>query len=284
MPERAAISFDIQMYLTSAIALLSLGFAFVVFGAVGSSGVWWPLASASGVLSGLFLFRHLTEKRKLSKARQRDIQTYLDRLLLTENPEKRQSILEEMAGQEYLKGIFLGSTDLESLDLSFADFSRTDLSGATLSTANLVGANFASATLSYASLSYCSLHGAILTGAYLRGADLHGADLRQTDMSGAMMRGANLMNASLNNAVLCNAQLHGANFQNADLVNADLSGAVLERAIMPDGSQWDSCTDMDRFTNPAHAGFWQPSSMLSHRMGSVDNFPPPNYDNGNGQK
>jgi hypothetical protein len=281
MPEKFAAPFDIQIvlvYLAATVALSS--FALVLLSLAGSAGISWALASASGMLSGLFLFRQLKEKRKQSQARQRVIQTYLDQLLLAKTPEERQPILEEMAARQYLKGIFLPSSDLECLDLSFADFSRADLSGATLSSANLVGANFTGATLSYATLSYASLHGAILTGAHLRGVDLHGADLRQTDLSHTMMRGANLMNASLNDAVLRNSQLHGANFQNADLLNADLSSAILERATMPDGVQWDSCTDTDRFTNPAHAGFWQPASLYPQRISPANNYPPRNYDNG----
>jgi hypothetical protein len=281
MPEKFAAPFDIQIvlvYLAAAVALSS--FALVLLSLAGSTGISWTLASASGMLSGLFLFRQLKEKRKQSKARQRVIQGYLDRLLLAKTPEERQPILEEMAARQFLKGIFLPSSDLECLDLSFADFSRADLSGATLSSANLVGANFTGTTLSYATLSYASLHGAILTGAHLRGVDLHGADLRQADLSHTMMRGANLMNTSLNDAVLRDSQLHGANFQNADLLNADLSGAILDRAIMPDGAQWDSCTDTDRFTNPAHAGFWQPTSLYPQRISPANNYPPRNYDNG----
>jgi hypothetical protein len=281
MPESSATSFDIQIYLAGAIALLS--FAVVLLGAVGSTGILWTLASLSGTFSGLFLFRELREKRKQSKARQRIVQAYLDRLLLARTPEERQPILEEMAAQQFLKGAYLYSSDLEFLDLSFADFSRADLSGATLSSANLVGANFTDATLSYATLSYTSLHGAIFTSAHLRGADLHGADLRQTDLSNAMMRGANLVNATLNNAVLHNSQLHGANLQNADLLHADLSGAILDHAIMPDGAEWDPCTDIGRFTNPAHSGFWQPSGLYARSMGAVNNFPPPhNHENDNG--
>ena len=281
MPERPAASFDIQIYLASAAALAS--FALVLLGIAGFTGRWWTLFSASGMLSGLFLFRQLRERQKQSKARRHVIQTYLDRLLLAETPEERQPILEEMVAQQYLRGVFLGSSDLECLDLSFADFSRADLSGATLSSANLVGANFTNATLSYATLSYASLHGAILTGAHLRGADLHGADLRQTDLSHAKMRGANLVNTSLNDAVLRNSQLHGANLQNADLLNADLSGAVLDRAIMPDGAQWDPCTDTDRFTNPTHSTYWQPTSLYPRRTRPANNLPPRNYDNNNGQ-
>jgi hypothetical protein len=278
MPEKFAASFDIQIYLTSAIALSS--FALVLLAIAGSTGISWALASASGMLSGLFLIRQLKERRKQSKARQRVIQAYLDQLLLAKTPEERQPILEEMAARQFLRGIFMPSSDLECLDLSFADFSRADLSGATLSSANLVGANFTDATLSYATLSYTSLHGAILTGAHLRGVDLHGADLRQADLSNAMMRGANLMDTSLNDAVLRNSQLHGAKLQNADLLNADLSGAILERAIMPDGAQWDPCTDTDRFTNPAHSGFWQPTSLYPQRINPENNYPPRNHDNG----
>jgi hypothetical protein len=278
MPEKFAVSFDIRIVLASAIALSS--FALVLLNIAGSTGISWTLASASGMLSGLFLFRQLKERRKQSKARQRVIQAYLDQLLLAKTPEERQPILEEMAARQFLRGIFLASSDLECLDLSFADFSRADLSGATLSSANLVGANFTDATLSYATLSYASLHGAILTGAHLRGVDLHGADLRQADLSNAMIRGANLMNTSLNDAVLRNSQLHGADLQNADLLNADLSGAILDRAIMPDGVQWDPCTDTDRFTNPAHSDFWQPTSLYPQRISPANNYPPRNYDNG----
>jgi hypothetical protein len=280
MPERPAASFDIQIYLASA-ALSSL--ALVLLSIAGSTGTWWILALATDLLSGLFLFRQLRQRYRQSKARQRVIQTYLDRLLLAETPEERQPVLEELVARQFLKGVFLGSSDLECLDLSFADFSRADLSGATLSSANLVGANFTNATLSYATLSYASLHGAILTGAHMRGADLHGADLRQADLSHAMMRGANLVNTSLNDAVLRNSQLHGANLQNADLLNADLSDAVLERAIMPDGAQWDPCTDTDRFTNPAHSAFWQPISLYPKRTRPANNIPPRNYDSSNGQ-
>ena len=278
MPERSATS-NVQTHLTSAAALSSFGFALLCV--VGALGVWGTFDSISGALSRIILFRRLKERRKQSKARQHAIQTYLDRLLMVETPEERQPILEEMSARQFLKGIFLGSSDLEALDLSFADFSRANLSGATLCGANLVGANFTGATLSYANLSYTSLHGAILRGAHLRGVNLRGADLRQADLSKTMMRGANLVNTSMNSAVLHNAQLHGTNLQGADLCHANLSGAVLVRAIMPDGSPWDPCTDNDRFTDPAHSDFWQANSLYPQKISSKTNFPPPPYyDNG----
>lgn len=272
MPESSAPS-NLQAYLTSAAALSCFGFALLC--GVEFLRVRGTFDSTLGALSGSFLFRRLKERRTQSKARQHAIQTYLDRLLMAKTPEERQPILEEMSARQFLKGIFLGSSDLEALDLSFADFSRADLSGATLCGANLVGANFTGATLSYTDLSYTSLHGAILRGAHLRGVNLRGADLSQADLSKTMMRGANLVNASMNNAVLHNAQLHGTDLQNADLRHADLSGAVLVRAIMPDGSLWDACTDNDRFTDPAHSDFWQTNSLYLQKTSSKTNFPPP---------
>ena len=219
------------------------------------------IPSASGVLSAFFLARQLKVRQQQNSARQHLIQYYLDHLLQAQTPDERQPILEEMSAQQLLKGIRLSSSDLEDLDLSFADFSKANLSGATLSGANLTGANLTGAKLSYATLSYTTLHGATMKGTNLRGVNLRGADLRQADLSDAFMRGADLAHAALNNAVLQNTQLHGTNLQGADLCEAKLNNTVFTRATLPNGVNWDNCTDITRFINPTHADFWQTNKL-----------------------
>ena len=71
-----------------------------------------------------------------------------------------------------------------------------------------------------------------------------------------------------------------ADLRQAYCEGANLFRAILERAIMPDGAQWDPCTDTDRFTNPAHSGFWQPTSLYPQRINPENNYPPRNHDNG----
>jgi hypothetical protein len=254
MPKNPTIP-KIQVYLALAAVILSAGIEVICV--VERAGEWSMLPLASGVLSLFLLFRKLKERRRQVRARQHLVQTYVDRLLLAQTPEERQPILDEMKSRQFLKGISLSSSDLEDLDLSFADFSEADLSGATLSGANLTGANLTGATLSYATLSYTTLQGAILKGANLRGVNLRGADLRQTDLRDAFLRGAVLVQATLTGAMLQNAQLHTANLQDADLREADLGAAVLTRATLPNGATWETCTDMDRFTNPSHTDFWR---------------------------
>ena len=94
-----------------------------------------------------------------------------------ENNSVKDTIVEAVKQDAYLRGADLLGADLRGADLLGADLQGADLQGAYLRGADLRGAD---------------LRGADLRGAYLRGADLRGADLQGADLQGADLRGADL--------------------------------------------------------------------------------------------
>lgn len=106
------------------------------------------------------------------------------------------------------------------------------------------------------------LQSGVAKGANLWDADLEGADLGECDL-----RDVNLWIANLRDARLW-ADLRGANLYQADLSGAMFTshwgGATFDPTTkLPDGTFWQSDTDMSRFTNPNHPEFWRSSDRRS---------------------
>lgn len=150
--------------------------------------------------------------------------------------------------------------DLRQANLQNARLARSSLTGVILHAADLRSAYFGAAKMTGADLRECRLSGANLCDAALDGAQLGGADLRETHMAAVHLRGADLQQADLQAANLWRADLCGANLRDARLRDANLAHARFDGdTILPDGRAWTPDTDMDRFTNPDHPSFWQPT-------------------------
>ncbi len=148
-----------------------------------------------------------------------------------------------------LKGLKLECVDFLGSDLQMADLHRADLRGANLFFTNLQGANLSEAYLFLANLQEADLDGANLTKANLQLANLIRANLRMVNLRGVNLKRAKLLDANMLEA----------NLQGAEIVHADFN----ENTILPDGSRWTPETDLDRFINPAHSGFWRSGNPQS---------------------
>ena len=85
-----------------------------------------------------------------------------------------------------------------------------------------------------------------LDHAYLIKANLAYANLDRSNLREANLAGANLAKVNL-----CRADLTDANLTLVNLFETSLNGTIL-----PDGTEWVYGTDMQRFTNPDHADYW----------------------------
>ena len=66
-----------------------------------------------------------------------------------------------------------------------------------------------------------------------------------------------MSHVTLQQANLWQARLQGATLALADLQVANLYGAEFDmETVLPDGTGWTPQTDMQRFTDPTHPGFW----------------------------
>ena len=102
----------------------------------------------------------------------------------------RDTLIEAVKRDAYLRGADLCDAYLRGADLGGADLRGADLGGADLGGAYLRGADLRGADLGDAYLCDADLGGADLGGADLGGAYLGGADLRGADLGGAYLRGA----------------------------------------------------------------------------------------------
>jgi hypothetical protein len=132
------------------------------------------------------------------------------------------------------------------------------------------------------------LYDAILSGANLNDANLRNVSAHDVRLQGADLTGVNLYRALLHSANLQGANLTGANVQGtifglANMREVDLTEVLFNETIsIPDGaclwaegwvkewpeaqiecdSYWTPNTDMARFTDPNHPGFWDPCMEL----------------------
>ncbi len=134
------------------------------------------------------------------------------------------------------------------------------LIGAQLSEANLQNADLTDANLMGAHLWQANLQAAFLLDAKLQDANLRTSNLIGADLGGAKLQRANLHNANLRGAILVGADLSGANLRNANLESVTWELDDEPPVILPDGTQWTSDTDLERFTDPNHDDFWQATS------------------------
>ena len=63
----------------------------------------------------------------------------------------------------------------------------------------------------------------------------------------------------------------GAVLGQANLSRADITEGDLTDAMLPDGSKWTLETDMVRFTDPAHSGFWRSPFSSAYEASEQDN-------------
>ncbi|HEX2621138.1 MAG TPA: pentapeptide repeat-containing protein, partial [Phototrophicaceae bacterium] len=99
--------------------------------------------------------------------------------------------------------------------------------------------------------------------------DFHGANLQHADLRQSLMQDTNFARANLEQANLSGAKMVNTNFS-----EANLSGAHFDKTtILPDAkfirhgenytpvydNYWTPDTDMNRYTDPHHAYFWQPA-------------------------
>jgi len=107
-----------------------------------------------------------------------------------------------------------------------------------------------------------NLRGARLKGAHLSQANLENAWLYEAQLGGAnlyqtILHKANLSTANLEEAILDGTDLRGANLRKCYLKNARLRNIHCdEDTVLPDGHHWSSETDMDKFTDPDHADYY----------------------------
>jgi uncharacterized protein YjbI with pentapeptide repeats len=180
----------------------------------------------------------------------------------------------------FLQGANLSAAMLEGADLSYANLWNADFINANLNFANLTYADLNLADLSAASLRETNLSNANLRSANLSNADLYLANLSEATLVLANLSNADLENANLNEANLENADLSGANLRHAEFSNVNLNGVdltnahlestffsnvTLDSATLPDGTQWTSDTDFERFTNPNHPENWYCSGAYDFR-------------------
>ena len=162
------------------------------------------------------------------------------------------------------------AVDLSGANLENADLRGKDLEAANLQEANLSGAYLDDTQLQGANLRNAKLDGAVIINTDLRGADLRGIDFRHTeyiyaDLRGANLQGSNLHGKNLEHDSLRFANLMGAILRETDLTDvdlqyallqgADLADATLSEATLPDGTIYETGTDVRKFTDPSHPEF-----------------------------
>jgi hypothetical protein len=134
-----------------------------------------------------------------------------------------------------LEGVDLFGANLEETIFSFSNFRAAELSAT-----HLLGTSFV----------YSDLENAKLSEAYLVGANFNMANLKGSRLDTSNLAGANLINADLSGC-----SLYNANLENALIFQASFDNDTL----LPDGNYWTTNTDINRYTNPEHPDFWQPS-------------------------
>jgi uncharacterized protein YjbI with pentapeptide repeats len=145
------------------------------------------------------------------------------------------------------------------------------LQGINLINSNLQEADLSQADLRGAYLSYAKLKKATLFQVELQNAQMNGANLQSTRLMQAKLQRANLSNANLQEANLFEAKLEGANLSGADLTGAHLKGADLKGVIwqdeflgtatLPDGKEWKSKSDINRFVDSEDPEFGTPRQI-----------------------
>ncbi len=109
-----------------------------------------------------------------------------------------------------------------------------------------------------------SLKGMHLFQANLDGATLFMADLRTVYFESCNLRETDLTNANLQGSQFVLVELQGANLWGANLQEVWFGDCVFDvRTTLPDGDHWTPDTDLERFTDPNHSGFWRSSAPWS---------------------
>jgi uncharacterized protein YjbI with pentapeptide repeats len=161
--------------------------------------------------------------------------------------------------------------NLEGVQLIRGDLREAEMISANLQSAYLPGINLQSAILSGANLKNANLHGSNLKKAMLQ-TDLRNAMLQRSNLQEAILFEGDLRNADLKCADLRNVHLYLTKLQGADLRWANLEGARLDSPVLdsktklPDNSEWTHDTDLTRFTDSKHPGFWRGFGMRSAKL------------------
>jgi hypothetical protein len=172
-------------------------------------------------------------------------------LLQNMKSEDLDTALRALAKLHELGGLQDGS--LRGVDLARANLPMGDLSRAVLPKATLTQSNLREALLLEADLQGADLSGSVLQAAFMSRVNLNGAKLTGVDLEEANLSGANLGGADLSGANLVGADLSNANLEGADLTDARIN----EATRLPDKVNWAPYSDMARFTDAQHPGFWR---------------------------
>lgn len=169
-----------------------------------------------------------------------------------------------------LQSANLHQTQLEEANMEWANLRRANLAGASIYKANLKKACLVNAdlrrsgmvevNLQRADLQEANLEGAYLDAASMEGASLWASNMRGSSLIGAYLQGVNLRAANLEKANLDVALLYGADMSHANLegawhlTNDQLAQtARLRHAIMPDGTRYNGCFNLEADTRDAQA-------------------------------
>lgn len=210
----------------------------------------------------------VSDEKTIMDRRTEQISVLMPQLKAAATPEGRQLVLDTLKEEDFLQQIQLVDANLQRADLADANLEGADLTKANLRGARLHRANLRGVTLLMAQLIEADVQQADLSGSLLERAYMSGANLRGVNLSGARIQ-TSLWGVNLQNAILRGTDLRGAELFRADLTGADLTGAFLDGAKinretrLPDGSSWDGRSDLGRFTNPQHPGYWRSSDPAS---------------------
>lgn len=226
---------------------------------VDTSPGWWVswLQNFSTEMFGAFLTFILLEIIVGGREKRRD-------LAREEQREKERLVVQIEQEKEHLirrMGSKINSEAIRAVEELRAHGWLEDgsLQGAYLGGANLKGANLESANLQGAKLHLANLQNANLVRANLQRADLWSANLRNAIMEVTVLENTGLKHADMQRAILSAAYLQGANMSNANLHEVKFDDADFdEDTTLPDNTEWQSHTDVTRFTNPHHPDFWRP--------------------------
>lgn len=169
----------------------------------------------------------------------------------------------ELRAHGWLMDGSLRETKLENCNLKGAEMWAARLDGALLSKANLENAGLAGATLAKAGLFDANLKGAFLDRTNLQGAFLSGANLQDAILGGTKLQGADLEDANLQDVVLVIEMVYWDNVQRKSETRETLEAEFDETTILPDGTNWISDTNMERFTDPKHPDFWRSDNPIN---------------------
>jgi hypothetical protein len=247
--------FDMTFGLIVVLVLIGVGFSFLYDGEGYKTNLYTEIISTAVTILVLNRFAKEREQKFLDQQRKSD---FLRRLKSPVAVVARGAAAEL---EEHLEW----ANELAGVDLSGADLSNCDLSEL-----NLCGVNLAGANLENTFLQGTDLRGAWLVEANLRGAHLSLIDdapwLEKTTGSETIRKRAKELGVSEESFM----KMMRITPEQIDKLRASPTAIFDESTRLPDGSAWNSKTDMRRFTDPTfvdengNPAFWE--SQVMHLM------------------